>query len=126
MRIEGIQPQNPEGEAFPIDRDGWRALLYVLHLAGGPVPAEHAEAFEGLPDQDEAIALAHRLERFLDTHTDNLFVRRTDEERQSPSGRFPDNPDLDRPAGPPPGISRERVEDFIAFLRDSGGFRVAG
>lgn len=123
MRIKGLHPQSQAGEAFRTDREEWRALLYVLHSAGGPVPAEYAESFEGIPEAEGATALAQRLENFLDTHSDNLFVRRTDEERLSPSGRFPDETPHDE-APPPPAIGRERVGDFIGFLRESGGFRV--
>lgn len=125
MRIKGLHPQSQTGEVFLTDHEKWRALLYVLHLAGGPVPAEYAESFEGISDAEGATALAHRLENFLDTHSDNLFVRRTDEERHSPSGRFPDDTRHDK-APPPPSIGRDRVGDFIAFLRESGGFRVPG
>lgn len=123
MRINGLHPHGDTGKTYPTDYDTWRALLYVLHLAGGPVSAEHAD-FKGLPDEDEAVALAQRLENFLDTHPDNLFVRQTDEERLSPSGRHIGDPGSDRPAETPPSIRREQVQAFIGFLRESGGFRV--
>lgn len=123
MRLNGLNPHGEAGRTYPTDYDTWRALLYVLHLAGGPVSAEHAD-FEGLPDEEEALALAQRLENFLDTHPDNLFVRHTDEERRSPSGRYVGDPGPNRPSETPPSISREQVQAFISFVRESGGFRV--
>lgn len=125
MYIQGLHPRGEQGRSFETDRATWRALLFVLHEAGAPVPAEHAESFRGVPDRAQADALAGRLENYLDTHADNLFVRVTDEERHSPSGSFIGMPGPGEPRERPPSVHRDQVHAFAGFLRHSGGFHVA-
>lgn len=124
VEIRANRSDSPHGEAFRTGHDTWRALLYVLHAAGAPVPAEHAEAFAGEDSPEKSAEIAERLERFLDTHLDNVFVRQTDEERLPRSGRFIGEPGQDETPGVPPKVSREEVRSFAAFIRDSGGFHV--
>ncbi len=124
IEIRAKREDSPRGAHYETEHDTWRALLYVLHAAGAPVPAEHAEAFSGVDSAEESAEIAERLERFLDTHVDNVFVRQTDEERLPGSGRFIGAPDPEETPGVPPKVSREEVRSFAAFVRDSGGFRV--
>ncbi len=110
IEIRGRTPDSGEGERFTTEKDTWEALTYVLHQAGAAVPPEwSARDGSGLEDAGQCSALANRLERYLETHADERFFV-----------------DVRGKVTPPYGISvgRDEIEQFIRFLRASGGFEI--
>lgn len=110
VEIRGRAPSSDEGKRFTIEKDAWEALTYVLHQAGAAVPPEWSiRKGSGLEDAGQCSALASRLDRYLETHADERFFV-----------------DVRGKVTPPYGINvgREEIEDFIRFLRASGGFEI--
>jgi len=110
IEIRGRRPVSEEGRRFTVDENAWQVLQFVLHNAGTRVPTEWArQEGAGLSDGEEANRVAERLEHYLSTHPDDRFFL-----------------DLKGRVTPPYGLSigRREVEQFVRFLRTSGGFEI--
>ncbi|QKT04465.1 hypothetical protein HUS23_11935 [Ectothiorhodospiraceae bacterium 2226] len=122
MDVRGRDPEAPRGERYAVPDATWRALLRVVHDAGYNVPTEWTDRTgAGLADPDECRRLADRLEGFLATHADNLFVWASDPVRVD---QLRKGEDYEGEGPPPYRVTRDEVHAFIDFLRRSGGFAI--
>ena len=120
--IYGRCPSSKGGECFSASSWTWRPLVYLIAETCSDLLDKRMLVTLGSNDghgptkQDVCDEMASRLQRFLASCNESKFTRI----QRPPILQFIGR----RKSDSPYRVSRERVEEFILFLQDCGGFYV--
>lgn len=119
----GMDVYGTNGNYFRANIWQWRAICYAMELSGFEVPNSWGcNDGAGLSSQAECNDLSDKLDKFIASWDSNILVWETDRVRVDKTGSFV--PSGTPGSHSPYSVDRDHLEEFVAFLRLSGGFEI--